>query len=309
MPSVSRFRLPSFLVGVMALLVGALPAAAIENTIVYIECTGEGGTVASRGTGVVVSPQGHVLTAKHVVPSGTSCRGSIGTADSNITERLVLRPTNVPVDAALLQFARNQEYEFASYCKLEPWMVRRKIFVAGYPGETETGVPSYREGILSTVFPNADLIIETDGQTVAGMSGGPVYSRNLAGIVGLVIGAKFDAQGVSYYGILPIADYAQIFNLTESEIPCYHQYREVLTQDLVDPVTNEPSGVWMAGDPERRLGVSEDYGYCFIGAIKGEWNDPGDEVSVEVKDGEYVIRGENYGGGEHGAWARCIMYD
>ncbi|TCO70786.1 S1 family peptidase [Rhodovulum euryhalinum] len=284
----------------------AAPAHAIEDTIVYVECTATDGTTR-RGTGVVVSPEGHVLTAKHVVPDGADCRGKIGVADSNNAERMILQPFAAGVDAALLRFARQGDYAFAGYCELEPWMVRKRIVVAGFPGGSRTGVPSYREGILSTVVPTAQGVLETDGQTVAGMSGGPVFSRNLAGLVGTVVGADFARDGtVSYYGILPASLYAGAFGLTPAERPCYHEYREI---DLTDPETEESIAVWRAGDGPRHLGVYEDEGFCFIEAIWGEWNHPSDEVGVWPQDGEYVIRGENFGGGTHGATARCIVHE
>lgn len=203
-----------------AALTGAGKAQAIEDTIVYLECTL--GDKTSRGTGVIVSADGLVLTAKHVVPDGASCKGSIGVADSNNAARMVIRPTITPVDAALLQFSQNRTYAFAGYCELKKRMIREEILIAGFPGRTETGVPSYRQGILSTVFANTEGILETDAQSVAGMSGGPVYSKDLNGIVGIVIGAQFTPQGTpEYYGILPVETVANSFQLQESETPCY----------------------------------------------------------------------------------------
>ena len=277
----------------------------VSESIVYLECTADGET--KRGSGVIVSPDGHVLTAKHVVPDGATCVGSIGVADPNDVSRMIVQPTNLPVDAALLQFARNMDYAFAPVCELEDWMVRRKIFVAGFPGKTQTGAPSYREGILSTVIPNASGILETDGQTVSGMSGGPVFSRNLRGIVGIVIGAEFDNLGtVSYYGILPAARYASNFGLSPSEKPCYRQYREA---DLFDPETDEWTGTWKAGDGPVKLGVTEDEGFCFLEGVRGLFNDAADEVWVEAIDEEYTLNGVNRSGGNHGATARCIWYE
>ncbi len=58
-------------------------------------------------------------------------------------------------------------------------MVRHEIYASGFPGDTKTGVPSFRKGILSTVFPMNGGVLETDGQTVAGMSGGPVFAGDL----------------------------------------------------------------------------------------------------------------------------------
>lgn len=296
---------PLILLTAFAGWASTLRADVIDETIVYLECTAGGET--SRGSGVIVSSEGHVLTARHVVPDGASCVGSIGIADPNSVNRMIVQPTNLPVDVALLQFARQQDYTFAPYCPLEQWMVRRKIFVAGFPGKTQTGAPSYREGILSTVIPNAAGILETDGQTVSGMSGGPVFSKNLRGIVGIVIGAEFDNLGtVSFYGILPASRYARDLDLTAAEGACYREFREV---DLSDPETGEWRGIWTAGDGPVRLGVTEDEGFCFLEGVRGLFNDEDDEVWVEDLDGEYVLNGVNRSGGNHGASARCIWFE
>lgn len=284
---------------------GSALADAIDDMIVFIECTA-GGTV-SRGTGVVVSPDGHVLTARHVVPQGADCKGSLGVADSNVAARLVVQPTNLPVDAALLRFSRQQDYAYAPVCALEDWMVRKRIFVAGFPGQTQTGAPSYREGVLSTILPNSAGILETDGQTVAGMSGGPVFSPNFAGLVGIVIGAEFDSLGtVSYYGILPASGYAQALGLTPAETPCYRESREV---DFWDPETGEWMASWQAGDGPVELNVYVDEGVCFLQGVWGLFNDEDDDVWVGNRDGQYILNGNNRSGGNHGATARCIWFE
>lgn len=278
---------------------------AVEDSIVFIECSADGTT--SRGTGVVVSAQGHVLTAKHVVPDGARCAGSIGVADPNTAARLVVQPTGLPVDAALLRFSDGRrDYAAVPYCEVEDWMIRRPIMVAGFPGDTETGAASYREGVLSTTLPNEDGLLETDGQTVEGMSGGPVFSRNLAGLVGIVAGAKFTATGtISYYGILPVSSYAPALGLEPSERACYNQAREV---DFWDEEGNW-TAVWRVGDGPVALDVGVDEGFCFLESVFGDFNHPEDEVWVTDHDGVYEMDGRNLGGGAHGATARCIWYD
>lgn len=278
---------------------------AVEDSIVFIECSADGTT--SRGTGVVVSAQGHVLTAKHVVPDGARCSGSIGVADANIAARLVVQPTALAVDAALLRFSDGRrEYAAVPYCEVEDWMIRKPIIVAGFPGDTETGSASYREGVLSTTLPNEDGLLETDGQTVEGMSGGPVFSRNLAGLVGIVAGAKFTATGtISYYGILPVSFYAQALNLEPSERACYNRTREV---DFFDEA-GAWTATWRAGDDPIPLGIGVDEGVCFLDGIFGEFNHPQDEVWVTDQDGVYEMDGRNLGGGTHGATARCIWHE
>ncbi|NJN05238.1 MAG: trypsin-like peptidase domain-containing protein [Rhodobacteraceae bacterium] len=277
----------------------------IEETIAYIECKTPSGQI-SRGTGVVVSRQGHVLTAKHVVPDGSTCEASLAVADSNNTTRMVVQPTNLPVDAALLRFVRQQDYAFVGYCALEDWMVRQSIFVAGFPGQTETGAASFREGILSTVFPNAEGVLETDGQTVAGMSGGPVYSRNLAGLVGIVIGAEFAVDGtVNYYGILPASFYASSLGMSPAEEPCYFETPVVIPSD---PVTGADLSTWRAGDEPIDLGVTRAQGTCFLRQVDGAFDDKGDSVSVVLKEGRFFISGTNGGEPLHGGAALCVRH-
>ena len=277
----------------------------IEETIAYIECKTTSGQI-SRGTGVVVSRQGHVLTAKHVVPDGSTCEASLAVADSNNTTRMVVQPTNLPVDAALLRFVRQQDYAFVGYCALEDWMVRQSIFVAGFPGQTETGAASFREGILSTVFPNAEGVLETDGQTVAGMSGGPVYSRNLAGLVGIVIGAEFAVDGtVNYYGILPASFYASSLGMSPAEEPCYFETPEV---DFRDAATGIDRSAWRAGSAAIDLGLTSAQGTCFLREVSGAFDDVADSVGVSLSEGRYVIGGTNGGEALHGGTARCVRH-
>jgi len=277
---------------------GALADTAPE-TVVYLECTTTAG-VTSRGSGVLVSAKGHVLTAKHVAQPGSTCKGTIGVADGNIAQLMVVQPTNLPVDAALLRFSKPGEYPFVKYCPIEDWMVRSDIVVAGFPGRTETGAVSYRKGVLSTVTPNAAGVLETDGQTTEGMSGGPVYSPQLEGLVGIVAGAGFanDAT-VSFYGIVPVSFYADALNLTPLDVPCYHESRAVtLAHDT-----------WRAGDPAIALDLSAREGICFISEVFGEFNAAEDRVFITIRDGQYMLDGINRSGGVHGGRASCVRYN
>jgi hypothetical protein len=58
----------------------------IESVIVYVKCKALDGKI-SRGTGVLVSSEGAVLTAKHVVPLGYTCLDEVGTAAARLPAR------------------------------------------------------------------------------------------------------------------------------------------------------------------------------------------------------------------------------
>lgn len=287
-----------------ALVMGACPVAAgppLEKVIVYVECSGPGGNSAA-GTGVLVGQSGLVVTALHVAnpTKFSSCRGTIGYANPDQGDPLVFRAqANGGKDAALLQFTRPDKYDYLEFCKLEDWMVRREIFVGGFPGAEASRVASYRKGVLSTTFRKQGGMIETDGQTVEGMSGGPVYASDLKGFIGIIAGAQGAmAGGNDFYGIIPADEFATEFGLTQSKEPCFRKSRE-----MEMPSDGER---WEADDPPVKLGVKLEDGVCFLAAVWGEMNDPGDSVAVTVHDGEYVLEGKNAVGGHHGGSARCI---
>ena len=74
--------IPPFLTFAVGLVVGLLiafgestRAEAFNQQLVYIECVNKG--TISRGSGVIISRIGHVLTARHVTARG-QCKAAIG---------------------------------------------------------------------------------------------------------------------------------------------------------------------------------------------------------------------------------------
>lgn len=208
------FRLLSFFL----ISCTAAAAAAVDDAIVYIECFDDAGDMVSTGSGVIVSDQGHVLSARHVFyppPEQTrahACRGSIGVADSNTTSRLVVpeRP-DMGFDALVAQFAGSMDFVPMRYCEFGDEAIRMRIFAAGFPGGTKTGKPSFRAGVISTTYLDPLGRVETDGLTTRGMSGGPVVSEDGTQLVGIVTGAEFDAIGTPIYAITPVSEFANLF--------------------------------------------------------------------------------------------------
>lgn len=272
----------------------------VNRMIVYLECHDMSGKT-SYGTGALISRDGYVLTAGHVAPKDWTCSGSVGSAEPGSLKTLVRQPLNSPVDVALFRFSAGAPFDFVTFCPLEDWMIRRPIIVAGYPGKTKTGVISFRQGVLSTTLTDPDGILETDGQSIEGMSGGPVFSRNLAGILGIVVGADFNATGeVSYYGILSAAQIADdVRILHQSDRSCYHK----------DRVLDLPAAVndWHTGEVPLRVQAED--AACFISGLHGYLNADEDSVEVAVKDGEYVLTGFNRSGGLLAVDVRCLWYD
>lgn len=183
-------------------------------SIVYIECTKDDGAIL-QGTGTIVSEDGKVLTAKHVAPAGSKCKGVRGTGATTPTRRLVNRGTSSAFDASLLQFVPdpNEVFEFVRYLPLSP-LQGRGIAAYGFPDDG-IGQISIRRGIISTTIPNSGGIIQTDALTASGMSGGPVFLSETGSLIGIIAGANFSPTTASptYYGVLAAEIIANEFAL------------------------------------------------------------------------------------------------
>ena len=290
----------------------ASTAQSLDETIVYVECNEEGSNKPPRrGSGVMVSADGKVLTAKHVVvgavkqdESRTICKGVIGNAFLSKQRMFVVQESS-KFDAALLQYPvqGNQQLKFLKYCRLTARFRRQTIFATGFPMQTNTGVPSSRVGVLSTALPGPTGVIETDSSATTGMSGGMVTLGNTSSLIGIVAGAITDpATGLAdFLGVLPAEKIATEFELVEDTEGCLRKER----------VTGEfgQAQQWRAGDPPLSLGVHKDQGFCFITSVWGVFNHADDSVSVTLDaNGEFQLTGVNEGVGRHGAYARCFRF-
>ncbi len=235
------------LVVALAASVMATPAFANDDLVVYIECEGKNGDT-TQGSGVLVSSQGHVLTARHVVPDGFLCQASIG--NSTLPKRGV-RPSfqsnniNDRFDALLLEFGRNagETFPFALLCQVTEALNGSRITAKGFHAGS-FGPPSSSDGILSNTYISFNGLIETTAMTTEGKSGGPVFLHGTNAIVGIIAGAQFSNLGiVSSYSILATnAVQGSVDLLTEAR-DCGGQpedapqrspsTREAPTQDLI----------------------------------------------------------------------------
>ncbi len=197
----------AILTGLLVLAASALAAQAENKLVVYIECTHATKPV-SQGTGVVVSPEGHVLTARHVVPEGYSCKGALESRTNPL--RGLIRPVqdrnlDAAIDGKLLRFIPNEgeTFAFASFCPIEAGTVSKDLVAKGFHRES-IAFPSATAGVLSTHIPNDVGVVETDAMTISGKSGGPVFLKDTTSIIGVVAGAKFEPSTgqPAYFGVL-----------------------------------------------------------------------------------------------------------
>lgn len=198
----------------------ALPALANANTLsqytVHIACKIDGSEKQLRGSGVVVSDDGHILTVKHLYgshnPQDIQCFGEIGNSAGNDEIGMTFRRQDSTVDAALFQMDPNNtyargEYPFARFCPVQTDHRFQQIDAVGFPAPKKgKTLLSARRGILGTNYANNSNLLETDILTTRGMSGGGVYLSGTTSLLGLVDGEAVERSTgkAAFYGILPI---------------------------------------------------------------------------------------------------------
>ena len=179
-----------------------------SNAVVFIECS-EPGKPTRKGSGVFISDNGHVLTAKHVVLGESNtisdklvCEGSVEHAHK-AKSQLSIKDVSNRYDAAILKFPEAGQ-KFVQYCKPTTEHVGKDLLATGFPRNSQTGRLSPRKGILSSNEPTFNGKLETDAATTTGLSGGPVVLSENGALVGIVMGASIDkVTGYpSDYGVL-----------------------------------------------------------------------------------------------------------
>jgi|GEM_PF-4501952 len=220
------------------------PAKASDALVVYIECTGQDGA-RSQGSGILVSADGHVLTARHVVPDGASCQASIGNntrQKRGIRKSFETRKIDGDFDAVLMEFGKDtgEAFPFAQVCSITDALKGKEIIAKGFHADS-FGAPSATDGILSNTNIDFSGMIETTAMTVNGKSGGPVFLKDTDKIVGIIAGAQFTAQGiVSSYKMLAIDAILGDLDMISAQPNCTRMSTRPASGPRQQPPTYEP---------------------------------------------------------------------
>lgn len=305
-------RLPTVGMALALLLPGTAQGDELDRTLVHIECSEPGGA-ARKGTGVVISDNGMVLTARHVVlgtsptwRDDTRCSGGLGHALAG-KSGMTVQAVSTAFDAAVLKYPGLVDAPHVQYCQVEPRHKRAEVIAAGFPLVSATGQPSERKGILATIEPDGKGLLESDAATTSGMSGGRVTFTENGSLVGIVSGVSPDPQTgyPNAYAVLAASRLAPEFGqfgLTSDPALCGPRQR-------ILPAAAAPDAPWVAGDGPLRLGMKEGEGFCYLVRVWGAFDDIADAVEIALEDGEYVLRGEELSDpGSHGAVAQCVRF-
>lgn len=214
----------------------------LNRSIVYIECEDhsehlivekDDGTHTHRarrvhkGTGVIISDGGRILTASHLVPGAeeeyenTVCRGIRGTGARQPTRYLVIEDKLGKYDAITLQFVREpfETFEPIPFLDLKDLDETVDIYARGFPQDRfATGAIDARKGNVFSFAPDSRGIVGVSTDFAQGMSGGPVLVET-DDLVGIIIGVDFDNDSFPIrYGMLAAEKIARLAGMNETGI-------------------------------------------------------------------------------------------
>jgi len=163
----------------------------------------EASTENSLGSGAVISENGRILTAAHVVDRATSIE-VIFADGTTTTGHLVW--INSMLDLAMIQAAKLPDnIKALPLAKSGSYEVGEQVMAIGAPyGVSHSLSVGYLSGIRDqAVIPGTDIVprfIQTDAAINQGNSGGPLFNRSgeIIGIVSHILSATGDSNGLGF---------------------------------------------------------------------------------------------------------------
>jgi len=186
----------------------------VDSSVIYVESVDEYGNRLWSGSGVIICPDGLILTAGHVVGGAEAFRVILSDGREFWSNESYLSDVTdvglIQIDAEKLPFSYLGNSD--NLCKGE------EVFIVGCPfgidlqNTVTVGIISGLErkpGIFGE-----KLIIQSDAQSWPGNSGGSVY--NMQGrVIGILVGGYWGADGISL--IIPSNICKLVLNIYKAE--------------------------------------------------------------------------------------------
>jgi MYXO-CTERM domain-containing protein len=188
---------------------------------------------AAHGSGVVLTPDGLILTAKHVV-AGVSAM-SVKLPQQSRAMMAVTVYEHPTLDIAFIKVRGNFQFyvPLPEPSDAQQLRTRDDVFSVGYPLDPSESTPTTTEGTVSRMSDDGMLQLSTSLNP--GNSGGPVFAEDSAGqphLVGIAVAKPTEGEGIAW--IQPIGPVAQAYE------------RDVVPGAYVERALEQ-----LAGDPAR----------------------------------------------------------
>ncbi|HWQ91413.1 MAG TPA: DegQ family serine endoprotease [Clostridia bacterium] len=206
------------------------------------------------GSGVIVSPDGYILTANHVVEGADTVKVALATGDEEFDAKVI--GNDPPTDVAVLKIEAKRSLPAISIADSDKLEVGDVVLAVGSPfglGQTVTmGIVSAlgRSGFGITAYEN---FIQTDAAINQGNSGGPLVDAEgrLVGISTAIFSRSGGFLGVGLAVPINIARYVMDRLVTEGKVTRGYLGVNIqpLTADLAKmfDLPDESSGVLVGG--------------------------------------------------------------
>ena len=143
--------------------------------------------VRNLGSGVIVSPNGYIVTNQHVVDRAAKLKIKVTLADGKDLEAVLLRDDDL-LDLALIKVESREPLSYLSLETLSPNLLGQTVLVlgnpVGYESSVSAGILSAKDRTLTIGDLTMEGLLQTDAAINPGNSGGPLVDAegNLVGL-------------------------------------------------------------------------------------------------------------------------------
>jgi len=143
--------------------------------------------VRNLGSGLLVSPNGYIVTNQHVVERAAKLKIKVTLANGKETEAVLLRDDDL-MDLALIKIESQEPLPYLSLDQLSPNLLGQTVLVlgnpVGYESSVSAGILSAKDRTLTINDLTMEGLLQTDAAINAGNSGGPLVDAegNLVGL-------------------------------------------------------------------------------------------------------------------------------
>lgn len=187
----------------------------VDPSVVYIEAVNEYGDRLWSGSGIIISSDGLILTAGHVIEGAEAFKIVLPDGREFWSNKSYLSGIT---DIGLI-WVDAEKLPFSYLGNSDNLRKGEEVFIIGCPFGFELR-NTVTAGIISGLKRDSDgffgekLMIQSDAQSWPGNSGGPVY--NMQGqIIGILIGGYWGADGISL--IVPSNICKLVLNIYKAE--------------------------------------------------------------------------------------------
>ena len=248
---------------------------------------------AAQGSGVIISADGYVLTAGHVV--GQPNRDVTFILHNGRSVKGQTLGMNGSIDSGLMKITDEGEYPFVEMGKSEPLRQGQWCLTAGHPGGYQRGrLPVVRVG---RILASSEEVVVTDTPLIGGDSGGPLFDMDgrviaIHSRIGGPLIANMHVPVDTYHDTWDRLAAAEAWGIPQPRGPyigvVWDQTSEEARIAEVQPDSPAAKAGIKPGDVIVKFGDEEVKDFQSLGNLVRS-RKPGDKVELNVRRGEKTL--------------------